>query len=56
MGITMGRFDEELFRASYYHHGHTICKYCNNTIDLSTADNLNEAKQIANEHIESEHR
>jgi len=40
----------EEFREAYHVHGEVGCKTCNSTIDLSEADDVNEAIDIAQDH------
>lgn len=48
--------DQELFREAYHEYGEAICDGCNETVDLSTADDVDEAVKVWNRHVESEHR
>jgi len=45
---------EERIAESYHEHSEVICDGCNQTVDLSNADDLNEAIEIWNNHVKDE--
>jgi hypothetical protein len=48
--------NEQRLKEGYYEHGEVLCDGCNETVDLSEAEDIQEAAQIWDNHVEERHR
>lgn len=47
--------DLELFKEGYHEYGEVRCDGCNERVDLSNAEDVDEALEVWNEHVETGH-
>lgn len=48
---TNQRFDMSVFREAFHEYGEIQCKGCGETVDLSTAEDVDEALELWNDHV-----
>jgi len=46
---------EQRLKEGYYQHGSVLCDGCDQRVDLSDAEDITDAAELWNQHLESEH-